>query len=551
VLYVLAESEAEIARARAAIQAYAPARILHVIPCRPLNVVDAALEVACLEALRADDRLLAEDPLVSVEIDELLAVARRHLDLAVHRLTSDRPTEAKWSRGGVELQVSADRPAAIVACELMGEWYPKTPRIANDQLMRLRISKQMNTARVRLLMRITESGAKPWMGYGQEDTSVEASIYRTVLANTGLHRECPDGAWGFAEPEKIRDPGLKLAWRTVKAFFQEPSPEPKKLAALVGDLSGPPIGVPAGVIPLIVMAGYQAFARCVSLRSDGAYVDDILGFDANRMFTDPGRHEVQVHDADDATLLYLYELADVFAHAKPSADIEALRFARDAFARWRAALPDGARRSRRLSPGAQSLLRVAAEASDPADLFLLALPELFSRGRRDLDAVVAAVAAARREIDGLVEGYIDEAVVVLGQAFRIGNGNAIEGLQAWVGCLDVDLLLARDDLRLTDKAILRTARDTANGRYTPASLARAISSILLQRGIEQWQDSTTGQFAMLLRECRARIEDAALAADVPSPRLAPVIRERIASLQATLARFEGSAERRAAAGGKR
>jgi hypothetical protein len=147
VLYVLAESEAEIARARAAIQAYAPARILHVIPCRPLNVVDAALEVACLEALRADDRLLAEDPLVSVEIDELLAVARRHLDLAVHRLTSDRPTEAKWSRGGVELQVSADRPAAIVACELMGEWYPKTPRIANDQLMRLRISKQMNTAR--------------------------------------------------------------------------------------------------------------------------------------------------------------------------------------------------------------------------------------------------------------------------------------------------------------------------------------------------------------------------------------------------------------------
>ncbi|ACL55672.1 hypothetical protein [Methylobacterium nodulans] len=91
-----------------------------------------------------------------------------------------------------------------------------------------------------------------------------------------------------------------------------------------------------------------------------------------------------------------------------------------------------------------------------------------------------------------------------------------------------------------------------NGRYTPASLARAVSSILLQRGVEQWQDGTAGQYAMLLRECRTRIEDAALATDAPSPRLAPVIRERIAELQAVLARIEENGEpRRAVAGAKR
>jgi hypothetical protein len=90
---------------------------------------------------------------------------------------------------------------------------------------------------------------------------------------------------------------------------------------------------------------------------------------------------------------------------------------------------------------------------------------------------------------------------------------------------------------MTDRAILRTARDTINGRYTPKSLARAVSSILLQRGFEQWQDSTAGQFAMLVRECRARIEDAALASERPDGRLAPIVKNRIAELEDMLARM--------------
>jgi hypothetical protein len=113
----------------------------------------------------------------------------------------------------------------------------------------------------------------------------------------------------------------------------------------------------------------------------------------------------------------------------------------------------------------------------------------------------------------------------------------VSSLQEWVSCFDVDALLRRDDLRMTDRAILRTARDTTNGRYTPQSLARTVSSILLQRGFEQWQDSTSGQFAMLVRECRARIEDAALASELPDDRLVPIVTNRIAELEGMLGRM--------------
>ena len=47
---------------------------------------------------------------------------------------------------------------------------------------------------------------------------------------------------------------------------------------------------------------------------------------------------------------------------------------------------------------------------------------------------------------------------------------------------------------------------TANGRFSPQSLARALSSVLLQKGLDQWGDATVDQFRVTLREAKARIE---------------------------------------------
>jgi hypothetical protein len=118
VLYVLAESEPEIDPARAAAATAGPRTII-AIPSRPLRIVDVALEVACLESLRADPELLSEDPLVGVEIDELLSAARRHLSMVMHRLTTDRPAATVWLRAGAPLRISAERPATIAASDLM------------------------------------------------------------------------------------------------------------------------------------------------------------------------------------------------------------------------------------------------------------------------------------------------------------------------------------------------------------------------------------------------------------------------------------------------
>ena len=543
VYYVLAETEKDLGNARKRIQtlwADVEAPVVFAISNKPVPATDVGLEVASLMALRYDEALLGEDPLISQEIDELLSIARRQLVMVLHRLVTDRPAGTTWLHRGRVLEVTPDRPAGIAASELMDSWYRLTPQIRNDQMMRNRLSRQMQTAQVRVILRIMEHGHDAHLGYAPDDTSAEASVYRTVLERTGIHQSGEDSG-RFSEPDELANPGLCATWRQIAQFFREPEPLPKPLNEIVDALRNRPIGLPLGVVPILVMAGYRAFARTVSLRTDGVYVRDVLGFETSRMFHEPERHTVTVYEASDATTAYLREIAYVFAHVKPRADQELVRFACDALALWMGSVPQGGRRTRRLSKAAQRLMELVHGNPDPADLILSDLPAAFGQGSNGqaYDKTIRAVQQVRDEVDGLVEGYMTVAGQIIGSTLSVDDeGDPLERVQSWVKCFDVESLLMRNDLRITDKAVLRTARDTLNGRYSPQSLSRSLSSILLQSGIDQWQDTTVDQFRLLLRECRQRIEDTALADDEAHECMVPLVRARIAALEAMLARIE-------------
>ncbi len=174
-------------------------------------------------------------------------------------------------------------------------------------------------------------------------------------------------------------------------------------------------------------------------------------------------------------------------------------------------------------------------------LILSELPSAFGQGSNGqaYEKTVRTVQCVRDEIDSLVEGYVEVAGEIIEKTLGVGNeGNPLARVQSWIRYLDVESLSDRADLRITDKAVLRTLRDSLNGCYSPQSLSRALSSILLQRGIDQWQDSTVEQFRLLLRECRQRIEDTALATDEPHECMAPLVRARIAALEGMLERME-------------
>ena len=209
VYFVLSDTAEDLASARTRIEhtwADACEPVVFVVPRSPLPVRDAALEVVAIEALGHDDTLLSEDPLVSQDLEELLSIACRHLYLVLHQLVTDRPTNTFWIHAGRHLRVDPDMPAGIALSDILNDRFHLTPKIANDQVMRNTLTRQMQTAQVRLILRIMEHGHRPNLTYAPTETSAEASLFRTVLQRTGLHHT-RGGIGYFAQPAQIEDRG--------------------------------------------------------------------------------------------------------------------------------------------------------------------------------------------------------------------------------------------------------------------------------------------------------------------------------------------------------
>ena len=545
--YVLAQDRAELAAARKAARAGDVARMLVVVPNRPLDIEAAALELVALEALANDREFLASDPMIATEVDELRSVAFEQLARLMRSLLDPGGATATWHSAGKELDVSPERPASVAASRLLNAWFADTPRIANEQLMRAQASRTMQTARVRVVSSILERADRPSLGYTDGDGSAEASIFRTVLERTGLR---PPESARFADIDQLADTGLREVWTRIGTFFRSPTRDAgglfRPLSRLVEELAAPPIGLPAAVTPLLVAAGYRHFARAVAIYRDGVYLPDVLGFQFDAMVSAPGPYQVRVLELTEDLRTYLAELCYIFSHERPRDDDELVRRAFDAMRAWLLTVPDGSKRSGRLSPGARAMLRVIGLMSDPIDLLLRDLPEAF-RARRPGHGLLEEVDRARLEIDRLRDAYADDAVLVIRESFeRYARApGAVVAIKAWADCFSPEALVGSSALRLVDLSVLRKATETSNGRFSDKSLANSLSSILLQRSLDKWDDRTADQFRTALREARDRIEGAALETRDPGPELRPIILAKLAELNNMLAKVDAVTEREA------
>lgn len=539
IVYVIAKDRRDIKEVRNHVKDNPTARTIYVVPFRPLEVESAALELVCIDALKADKQFMASDPMVPIEIGELESVAFEQLATIMRSILDPRGSGAAWFAEGEWLHVSNDRPGTVAASLLFDRWFNRTPRIANDQLMRAQASRTIQTARVRVVGAILERSDRDRLGYEAMDRSAEGSIYRTVLENTGLHRSAERR---FADIDEVEDPGLRKAWALIADFFRTPTSIdlPGPMSALIDQLANSPTGVPKAIMPLLIAAGYKRFARTVAIYKDGAFVPDMLGYSFDQMIMTPYGYMVHVERADLAVTDYLREIAYTFTHVRPPVDEELIRSAFDAINHWKQTVPDSAKRTQRLSGGATAMLGAIISAHDPVHLLLKALPEAF--GLRSPDSkVISEIERARKSVDQLYDSYAQEAVATLAEAFRL-SGSEPSGLfnavRDWAQCFDADAMETRADLRVSDKAVLRKAIETSNGRFSPKSFAGALSSILLQRGLEKWDDRTAAQFRTVLRETRERIETAALNTPRPKQQLRPIIVARIDELNDLLARLD-------------
>ena len=521
------------------------------VPRQSPDLSDAVLELMALEELARDEELLSQDPLIKPELLELESDTAEDLAARLEYLVNPERGGVIWIQGGVPVDMDSGdfgktgRIRATVQktlTDILATRFSDTPVIRNRQIVRRHVTMQTRSARKRCVLGILERSGMPDLGYGTS-SSADASIFRTVFKVTGLYQSTDTvGDWQ-RDPKNLADSGLAAVWTILRDFFSTPEQQPKLFEDLARRLSGSPVGLRDGVIPLMIAAGLKAFGACLALRENRqgqwTYIDDIRPGTIESIADHPETFELEVISISKKQDRLIRELTREFHCVIDTREQDLLRAFYDALLYWCANLPPAAFKARGLGNEASALQRVLRQTGhDPAHLLFRAFPDIASRDKLDADCI-AYISRARQQMERLTELHVNQAIDItksaLGGMNNTGNsdepgpGTLLEIASAWADHLPValDTMPGLDHLA---KALISRARQALNGRYDEAGWVRACSVILTGTEIDNWDDATARNFERALRMQARDIETAVLSLEDGTEGLSLFLEHRIRTL---------------------
>lgn len=463
-----------------------------VIAALPQNVTEldrAAREVAAVAAV-LEDPDVARDAVARAELGERLALARAEFD-RVFGVTF-RPESCRWTMRGEasgEHELTPGRGSAAVS-EAADLAYPFTPVVRNEILNRTELTTQGARARRFLLEAMIERGAEPDLGL--EGYGPDMAMYRAFLQGTGLHRSASDG-----EPPEFRAPSdesVKPAWELVQRAFRNARTQRVNVHDLYGALQSPPIGMRAGVIPVLLTAALLTRRDDVAIYEHGTFKPLLTPDLVERLVRNPAHFEIK-HFASTRG-----------ARRQVVAALARRLGAERGFRRYRVAtvvavvgrLVSTARRLDRftlrtgdLGEDALAVRDVLVAAVEPDRLLFEALPAALGfppvgasvRGYADADAYARGVAAALAELSGRPDKLLAELFALLLESSAETSRQAVAAQAASLEgqVLDPD----------TRALVLTLANDAVESDH---DWIRAIATVVARKAPSEWADEDVFRF---------------------------------------------------------
>jgi len=515
ICYLLAETADEIAQARKSLNILGKnkdvsgKRIVFAIPSEPLQIRDAATEVAALLNMERDSTLIEADPLVLPEIKQMLDDARIHLKKIVDKLVVPSAHNTTWIYCGQPFEVDSVRQLEIFLSAITDRNYPNTPVIQNELIVKKKPTPVMVNSRKKALLALLERTGKE--GLGITGNFPDAAIFRTVLLNTGLYAHFSNG-WGFTKPSTIQDPGLSKVWEIVENFFRDPCPEGRSPRELFDTLQAPPYGVRAGILPILFAAGLKAFAVSTSLLKDGEYIADVLPSVIETLCKQPERFSVKVLALDTDTVSYLEELRELFCQQKHLGDeSDLLRKTFEALQAWLRQLPEAVKETSQLTKPAKDLRNALLRSNDPVFLLLTRIPSIFNE--KSSPKLQKALASAKAEIESVTLKYRETASKFLRRALQVPDSDKRTTREAaldWAKSFSKFISKNHPDYVI----LMRMQFDYENDDQLIDSLSDLPK--LSPCAVSRWGDKDVDHFSTVLAESIRSIEDFAFGKDVSS-----------------------------------
>lgn len=469
--------------------------VLHA--CFVLDPESRATFVEYATWLSVHERLLVShlDPWASQYVERQLVAIRERVDrvlAAQFAQTAKRHKVQYWYRRAA-VDGASEMNLSQLASWLFDKEFPLTPRVVNELVNKDRPASAIVLARQRMFD-VLMGGDHTKAICGEAEYPPERLIHQTLLRDTGIWREA-SGRWFLEAPTDNASVQLQPIWNAIGEELQTGTGV--TVSALLEKLSAPPYGVraaPAG----IWIATYLLVRRSsCAVFERGSLVLELTAEHLQRLYKNPGVFELRELPATDDNQQLLNDYRSALATVGCSVDGPLTQFeVTRALYRWLARLPQFAQETGRLGKDA-SLLRTQLQRSrDQIDLLTRAIP----RAHRDSKSQVCFkewLAAVLGEIGSVYRRLQEEVSSVLSSSFEIAGTLSRVRSQLQKECRDAAADLAEAHLKAF---VLRCADPTLSDERWLDSVA----SLVVQRTLDVWTDSTLGQFESALIELCAQ-----------------------------------------------
>ncbi|GLR60299.1 ATP-binding protein [Rhizobium indigoferae] len=342
--------------------------------------------------LYAVDRVFRDHP--QLEGDRIarreIAARRSTIINDLHRDLEHALNTTKWWLAP-NPSISIKEPVTVVASELADEAYKDAVIIHSELLQRDKPSSSAMAASRELCHAMVARHDQKDLGF--EGYPAAMGLYITVLQSLGLHGQTVEG-FGFTEPEGSEQASsLTPAWKLLR------NADNINLEHLYQTWAKPPIGLKAGVMPVIALAGILSDREHMAVYIDGVFqtvLDDVF---VDKFLQRPSDVRLRRIDRSLKQVEFLNGLAQ---RLDVSDATGSLLIAQALFRRFED-LPLYSRRTDTLDPNTLRVRAVVLKSRDPEDLLFEALPAAL-----DDDPKADIVYAALLEAEGAYPALLSQ-----------------------------------------------------------------------------------------------------------------------------------------------
>ena len=385
------------------------------VPQRPAwGVATLARDFMALEYVRDHTPALQGDRVARIEVEGRITAVREQIGHELHRALGT----AVWRTPGGPPSVLSPAQLNGLASDLADRRFFCTPVIRNELLNRIKPSNNAAAAQNALLRQMVLMEGEPRLDI--TGFPAEGGLFASLIEAARLYRFGEDG-WRFVSP---RDPDpcrLAPAWAAAERVLTESASGAVPVSAIWEVWGQPPLGINAGVMPVLTAAFMLSMRHQLAYYRDGVFQSRLTALDMEVLTRRPGDIQLRWMVLPQESRELLGSLAAVVREMDGSnalVHLQPIDVARGLIA-IHDRLPEWTRRTSHLSANASAVRQMFKRASDPNRLIFDDIPHELAPAEGERSPALVA----QRVRDGLME--LSEASPVMLHRLRDGMLSAL------------------------------------------------------------------------------------------------------------------------------